>query len=97
MNLNDHSLVTQLQEVTVCVFRLNYAFRLIVEGLKVCTFPGGFCMNYRFAVTRLLNHVPYFRNFDDVTNTVARCFSQDACHCHTPSKNVKFDLVGSEK
>jgi len=33
-------------------------------------------MNYRFAVTiRLLNHLPYFRNFNDVTNTVARCFS----------------------
>jgi len=34
-----------------------------------------FCMNYRFAVTMLLNHLPYFRNFDDVTNTVARYFS----------------------
>jgi len=58
-------------------------------------------MNYRFAVTKLLNqllnHVPYFQNFDDVTNTVARCFSQDAFHCHTPLKNVKFDLFDSEK
>jgi len=34
-----------------------------------------FCMNCRFVVTRLLNNLPCFRNFDDVTNTVTRCFS----------------------
>jgi len=38
--------------------------------LRMC-----FGMNYCFAITRLLNHLPYFRNFDDVTNMVARCFS----------------------
>jgi len=47
----------------------------IVEALMVCTFSWGPCMNYRFAVTRLLSHLPYFRNFDDVTNTIARSFS----------------------
>jgi len=41
VNLNDRSPVTQL-EITVSVFRLNYAFRLIVEGLMVCTFSTGF-------------------------------------------------------
>ena len=72
MNLNDRSAVTQLQ-IMVYAFRLDYAFRLIVEVLMVCTFSGGFSnMDYRFAVTRLLNHLPYFRNFDDAANTVAR-------------------------
>jgi len=33
--------VTQLQ-VTVCIFRLNYALRLTVEGAVVCTFSEGF-------------------------------------------------------
>jgi len=32
-------------------------------------------MNYRSAVTRLSNHLPYFLNLDDVTNMVARYFS----------------------
>ena len=55
-------------------------------------------MNYRFAVTRLLNHVPYFRNFDDVTNTVTmqmvftRCFPLPYAF-----EKRKFDLFGSEK
>jgi len=62
-------------QITVSVFRLNHEFRLIMEGLMVCTVSGGFCMNYCFTVTRPLNHLPYFRNFDDVTNTVVRCFS----------------------
>ena len=70
MNLNDRSLVTQLQ-VTVCIFRLNYALHLTVEGLAVCTFFEGFCTNYRFSVSRLLSLLLYFRHFDDVTNMVA--------------------------
>jgi len=74
VNRNDRSAVTQLQ-ITVSVFRLNYTFHLIVEGMLVWTFSGGFCMNYRLAVTKLINHLPYFWNFDDVTNMVARCFS----------------------
>jgi len=57
-------------------------------------------MNYRFAVTRLLNHLPYFRNFDAVTNTVPDAFrylaSNDNFHCQMPFKNPKFDLFGSE-
>ena len=56
-------------------------------------------MNYRFAITRLLNHVPYFRNFNDVTNTAARCSSPSDnfnFHCHMPLKNAKFNLFGSE-
>ena len=60
---------------------------------------GGFYMNYHFAITRLLNHVPYFRNFNDVTNTAARCSSPSDnfnFHCHMPLKNAKFDLFGSE-
>jgi len=99
VNLNDRSTVTQLQ-VTIFVFRLNYAFHLIAEGLTVCIFSVGFCMSYRFAVTKLLSHVPYFRNFDDVTNTVARCFHHlvpsENFHCDTPLKNAKFDLFGSK-
>jgi len=62
VNLNDRSPVTRLQ-ITVFVFRLNCAFHLIVEGLTVRTLSGVFCMNYRFAVTRLLNHLPYFWKF----------------------------------
>jgi len=57
---------------------LNYALHLTVEGLVVCTFSEGFCTNYRFSVSRLLNHLLYFRNLDDVTNMVARCFSFSA-------------------
>jgi len=54
MNINNCSLVTQLQlQVMVCVFHVNYAFHLIVKGLMVCTFSRGFCTNCRFAVTRL--------------------------------------------
>jgi len=98
VNLNDRSLVTQLQ-VTVCIFRLNYAFHLTVEGLVVCTFSERFCMNYRFSVSRLLNHLLYFRNLGDVTNAVA--MQNDNCHCQTfykiYFKNAKFDLFGSEK
>jgi len=74
---NDRSLVTQLQ-VTVCVFRLNYALHGTMEGLVVCTFFEDFCMNYRFSVSRLLNNLLYIRNLDDVTNTVARSFSFSA-------------------
>jgi len=32
----------------VYVFRLDYAFRLIVEGLMVCTFSGGFLYELLF-------------------------------------------------
>jgi len=76
VNLNDRSLVTQLQ-VTLCIFRLNYALRLTVEGLVVCTFSEDFCMNYRFFRFKAFKsyHLLYFRNLDDVKNTVARCFS----------------------
>jgi len=77
MNLNGRSLVTQ-QQITVCIFRLNYAFNLTVEGLVVCTFSKGFRMNCRFSASRLLNGLLYFRNLDDVTNTVARCCSFSA-------------------
>jgi len=96
VNLNDRSLVTQLQ-ITVSVFRLNCAFHLIVEGLIS---PEVFCMYYCFAVTRLLNHLRYFLNFDDVTNTVPDAFhylvSNDNIHCQTSLKNAKFDLFGNE-
>ena len=99
MNLNDRSPVIQLQ-ITISVFRLNYAFHLIVEGLMVCTFSGVFCMNYRFVVTRLLNHQPNIRNFDEVSNTVADAFHHlvpnDNFHCQTHLKNAKFDLLGDE-
>jgi len=54
--------VTKLQ-VTACVFGSTYAFHLIVEGLTVCPFCGGFCTTYRFAVTRLWSHPSYFRFF----------------------------------
>jgi len=67
--------VTELQ-VTAYVFGLPHAFHLIAECLTVCSFSGSFfCTTYRFAVTRLWSNPPYFRNFDDVENTVARCFS----------------------
>ena len=107
MNLNDRSLVTQLQ-VTVCIFRLNYALHLTVEGLAVCTFFEGFCTNYRFSVSRLLSLLLYFRHFDDVTNMVAttcqmlfHLVQNNNFHCQTLYKiywkNAKFDLFGSEK
>ena len=81
LNLNDRSPVKKLQ-ITVSVFRLNYAFRLIVGGLMVCTFYAGFCVNYRFAVTKLLSNLPCFRNFDDATNTVAsQMFFYSAPQC----------------
>jgi len=58
-------------------------------------------MNYRFAVTRLLNHLSYFRNFDDVTRTrlpgaFHNLVPNDNFHCQTPLKNAKFDLFGNE-
>jgi len=60
-------------------------------------------MNYGFAVTKLLNHLPYFRNFDDVTNLRTQLpdafhllVPQDNFRCQTPLKNAKFDLFGSE-
>ena len=88
MNLNDRSRVTQLQ-VTVCVFRLNYVFHFTYSGRS----DGGHFLRMCFgiAITRLLSHLPYFRNFDDVTNMVARCFSSFSAF-----GNAKFDLFGSE-
>jgi len=73
---NDHSPVTQLQS-TVSVFRLNYAFRLIVEGLVVCTVSGFFLYELPFRRYKAFKSPTlfYFQNFDDFTNTVARCFS----------------------
>ena len=89
MNLNDRSLLTQLQ-VTVCIFRLNYALHLTVEGLVVCTFSEGFRMNCRFfEISMLRTRLP------DAFHLV----QNDNCHCQTLStlKNAKFDLFGSEK
>ena len=70
-DLSDRCPVTKLQ-ITVSVFRLNYAFHLIAEGLMVCTISAEVFL-YEFPF-RLLSHIPYSRNFE-VTNTVARCFS----------------------
>ena len=53
-------------------------------------------MNCRFAVTRLSNHLPYFRNLYDITNMVARCFSPFSIKRYFSLKNAKFDLFGSE-
>jgi len=47
MNCNDRSPVTQLQ-ITLSVLRLNYAFRLIVEGLMVCIVSGVFLYELAF-------------------------------------------------
>ena len=52
MNISERCTVTELQ-VPACVFGLTYAFRLIIEGLRLCPFSGGFCMTYHFAITRL--------------------------------------------
>jgi len=60
VNLNERYPMTQLQ-VTACVFRSNYASYLIAKGLTVCPLSGVFCTTYRFAVTRLWGHPPYFR------------------------------------
>jgi len=54
-------------------FGSTYAFRLIAEGLAVCPFSGGFYTTYTvlplpgFEVTHPI--------FNDVANTVARCFT----------------------
>ena len=95
MKLHDRSSAIQLQ-VTACVFRSNYAFHLIAEGLTVCPFSGGFSYDLPFCRYGLWSHVPYFRNLDNVTNTVASCFSP-LFHCQTHLKNAKFNLYGSEK
>jgi len=52
VNVNKRFPVTQLQ-VTAYDFGSTYAFHLIAEGLTVCSFSGGFCITYRFAVTGL--------------------------------------------
>ena len=77
-------------QVTVCIFRLNYALHLTVKGLMVCTFSEGFRMNCRFfEISMLRTRLP------DAFHLV----QNDNCHCQTLStlKNAKFDLFGSEK
>jgi len=52
-------------------------FHLIVEGLLMCPFSGGFLYDLPFCL-------PYFQKFDKVMNIVARCFS---------SRSAKRQLV----
>jgi len=57
---NERSLVTRLQ-VTTRVFRSNYEFHIIAEGLKVCPFSGGFSYDLRFRRYKALKSpTPYF-------------------------------------
>jgi len=59
-------------------------------------------MNYRFAVTRLLNHLPYFEISTTLRTRLPDAFhylmdlSNDYFHCQTPLKNAKSELFGSE-
>jgi len=62
VNRNNRSLVTQLQ-ITVSVFRLNYAFRLIVEGLMVCTFSWGFLCELPFCHYKAFESPTLFSKF----------------------------------
>ena len=48
----DAFLSSEQLEVMACIFRSNYLFHVIADGLKVCTFSGVFFTTYRFAVTR---------------------------------------------
>jgi len=67
--------VTELQ-VTARVFRSTYSVHLTAKGLAVCPFSGTFLYDLPFCrYIRLWSHPPYFRNFDNVANTVAKCFS----------------------
>jgi len=58
MNVNERFPVTELQ-VMAYICGLIYAFRIIAG--KCALSPEVFCTTYRFAVTRLWSHPPYFR------------------------------------
>jgi len=47
----------------VCVFRLNYAFHLIVEGLLVCTFSGVFLYELPFRRYKAFKSPTLFSKF----------------------------------
>ena len=74
MNLNDRSLVSG---DTATGHGMYFPFELCIPSDSGRS--GGVhvlrrFLYYRFSVSRLLNHLLYFRNLDDIMNTVGRCF-----------------------
>jgi len=62
-----------MTEITACVFGSTYAFHLIAEGLTVRRFSGIILPDLPFLP--LQGFEATHPIFDDVANTVARCFS----------------------
>jgi len=85
----------------VSVFRLNYAFRLIMEGLMVCCFSGGFLYELLFHLYKAfkIKSPTLFSKLRSRTllpDAFHYLISNDNFDCQTPLKNAKFDLLGSE-
>jgi len=92
--------MTQLQ-ITVSVFRLIYAFHLIVEGLMACTFSGGFLCELPFRRYKAFQSPTLFSKFGmtlrtRLPDTFHYLILNEHFDCQTPLKNAKFDLFGNE-
>jgi len=93
VNRNDRCPVTQLQ-IRVSVFHLNYAFRLIVEYLMVCTFSWGFLYELPFCCYKAFKSPTLFSKLRTrLPDAFHYLVSNDNFHCQTPLKNAKFDLI----
>jgi len=83
-------------------YRFTYVmcFRLAVWIPSYSGRSNGVPFLWRFFVRLTVLPLQFLEvNFDDVANTVARCYSPLTAnynfHCQTPLENAKFDLFGS--